>query len=208
MVLVKDIMVTRAAIVAILIVSGGLYARGAGSRDVPVPHAPLAGMPCGIDGWRCAGDTPLDRESLEILRVDDYINRSYVDPKGQPASLFVGYYASQRQGDTIHSPLNCLPGSGWEPISSSSVDLGRDGLHLPANEVVVQKALDREVVVYWYQGRGRRIAGDYMNKVWLVIDAMRLHRSDGGLVRVVAPTSRLAEGFARAVTPQLSNYLP
>jgi EpsI family protein len=165
-------------------------------------------MPCAIDGWRCAGDTPLDRESLDVLRVDDYLNRGYIDPDGRSAALFVGYYASQRQGDTIHSPLNCLPGSGWEPISSRAVDFGEHARRLPANEVVVQKGLDRQVVVYWYQGRGRRIAGDYLNKFWLVVDAMRLNRSDGGLVRVVAPTQDAAEGFARAVAPRIKAFLP
>jgi EpsI family protein len=204
----EDVMVGRAAIVALVVCTGGLYARGAGSRDVPVPHAPLAGIPCAIGDWRCAGDSPLDRESLDVLRVDDYINRTYLDPRGGPAALFVGYYASQRQGDTIHSPLNCLPGSGWEPIDSASIDLGQEGVHLPANEVVVQKGLDRQVVVYWYQGRGRRIAGDYANKAWLILDAMRLHRSDGGLVRIVAPTASAAERFALALTPRLSAYLP
>jgi EpsI family protein len=203
----EDIMAARAAILAVVIFAGGLYAR-VGSRDVPIPHAALASLPCSIDGWRCAGDTPLDRESLAILRVDDYINRTYVDPEGRPAALFIGYYASQREGDTIHSPLNCLPGSGWQPIGSSSVDLGQNGLRLPASEVVIQKVLDREVVVYWYQGRGRRTAGDYANKAWLVLDAIRLHRSDGGLVRIVSPSAAVAEQFARALAPRLTPYLP
>ena len=201
-------MVARAAIVAVVVLLGGAYGRHAGSHDVPAPRTPLADMPCAIDGWRCAGDTPLDRESLDVLRVDDYLNRGYVDPAGRPAALFVGYYASQRQGDTIHSPLNCLPGSGWEPISSRAVDLGEHASRLPANEVVVQKGLDRQVVVYWYQGRGRQIAGDYLNKFWLVVDAMRLNRSDGGLVRVVAPSPDAAEGFARAVAPRIQAFLP
>jgi EpsI family protein len=204
----EEIMAARAAILAVVIFAGGLYARDGGSRDVPAPHAVLAGLPCPIEAWRCVGDTPLDRESLDILRVDDYLNRTYLDPKGSPAALFIGYYASQRQGDTIHSPLNCLPGSGWQPIGSSFVDLGQNGVHLPANEVVIQKALDRAVVVYWYQGRGRRTAGDYANKAWLVLDAIRLHRSDGGLVRIVSPSAAAAEQFARALAPRLTPYLP
>lgn len=201
-------MVARAAILATLITVGGVYARTAGTHDVSVHRASLSQMPCVVDAWQCSGDTPLDRESLEVLRVDDYLNRSYVDRDGRRAALFVGYYASQRQGDTIHSPLNCLPGSGWEPLRSASVDLSRDGVPLPAKEMLVQKGLDRQVVVYWYQGRGRRIADDYMNKLWLVVDAMRLGRSDGGIVRVVAPGADAAERFARAIAPRLSAYLP
>ncbi len=201
-------MAARAAILALVIAGGGLYARQAGSREVHVPRAPLAALPCAIETWRCTQDVPLDRESLDVLRVDDYVNRGYHHPDGRAAALFVGYYASQRQGDTIHSPLNCLPGSGWEPIATTSVDLGRDGLRQPADEVVVQNALDRQIVVYWYQGRGRRIADDYVNKFWLIVDAMRQHRSDGGIVRVIASTPGAAEAFARDVAPRLSTYLP
>lgn len=201
-------MLARAATIAVVICAAGAFARGAGSREVSVSRSALAAMPCAVQTWRCTGDTPIDRESLDVLRTDDYLNRGYVDASGRPAALFVAYYASQRQGDTIHSPLNCLPGSGWQPVDRRSVDLGRNGAHLPATEVVVARALDRQVVVYWYQGRGRAVAGDYLNKFWLVVDAIRLHRSDGGLVRVVAPSAESAERFARAVAPRLSMFLP
>ncbi len=39
-------------------------------------------------------------------------------PATVPVGLYVGYYASQRQGDTIHSPQNCLPGAGWQPVET------------------------------------------------------------------------------------------
>lgn len=201
-------MIARAAILSLVILGGGVYSRNAGTLDRPVPHAALAQLPCDIDAWRCAGDVPLDRESLSVLRVDDYVNRSYVNSARGSAALFVGYYASQRQGDTIHSPQNCLPGSGWQPVSSSRVTLRTADGDLRANELIVEKNLDRQAVVYWYQGRGRTIASDYANKFWLVADAIRLHRSDGGLVRIVAPSMPEAEAFARAIRPYLGSYLP
>jgi EpsI family protein len=200
--------IARAAILSALILAGGAYSRNAGALDRRIPHVPLAQLPCEIDAWRCGRDVPLDSESLSVLRVDDYVNRSYVDRAGASAALFVGYYESQRQGDTIHSPQNCLPGSGWQPVSSSRVTLrDRDG-ELPANELIVEKNLDRQVVLYWYQGRGRAIASDYANKFWLVADAIRLHRSDGALVRIVAPDAAAAEAFARVIRPRLGAYLP
>jgi len=201
------VVIVRAALLASLILAGGVYARGAGSREITVPPPKLSELPCRVDAWRCTADVPLDRESLAVLRVDEYLNRVYVGPNGN-ASVLIGYYASQRQGDTIHSPQNCLPGSGWQPLTTTVVDLGRDGDHLPANEMIVQKSLDRQVVVYWYQGRGRRIANDYANKFWLVFDAIRLHRSNGAIVRVVAPTAPLAERFARALSPSVTSLLP
>jgi EpsI family protein len=142
-----------------------------------------------------------------------------VNAAGQPVSLYVGYYASQRQGDTIHSPQNCLPGAGWQPVEGGSAPLDVGGRRLTVNRYVIQKGLDRQVVLYWYQGRGRVIANEYANKFWLMLDAARLHRSDGALVRVVAPVVRSANGsltaadgaaadFTRAVFSRLSTHLP
>jgi EpsI family protein len=79
----------------------------------------------------------------------------------------------------------------------------------------IAKGVDRQLVLYWYQGRGRIVSGEYANKAWLMFDAARYGRSDGGLVRVITPvwTTReaaLAEAssFATALLPQLSRYLP
>ncbi len=199
--------IARAAVLSAVIVGGGLYARS-GGRERPVSRTPLASIPCVLDAWRCTGDSALDADSLAVLRADDYVNRGYVDRDGHTAALFVAYYDSQREGDAIHSPQNCLPGSGWEPLTTARVNLGLDGAPSPANEMIVQKALDRQVVVYWYEGRGRRIADEYLNRFWLVVDAVRLHRSNGALVRIVSSTAESSERFARAVSPHLSSYLP
>jgi EpsI family protein len=127
----------------------------------------------------------------------------------------VGYYGNQRSGDSIHSPQNCLPGAGWLPVSSGPARIG----HGPAAETVtryeIAKGLDRQVVLYWYQGRGRVVSGEYANKAWLMLDAARYGRSDGGLVRIIGPVVTTPEealselsSFAAAILPRLSGYLP
>jgi len=209
----------RAALLAAMVLAAGAYGGRAGALEHPVDRVPLRNLPCGVGEWRCAGDTPLDRDSLAILRVDDYVNRTYVDPSGRALSVYIGYYASQRQGGTTHSPLNCLPGSGWQPTASDRISVAAPGLTFDANRIVVQRALERQVVLYWYQGRGRVVAGEYANKFWLMADSMRQHRSDGALVRIVAPAmsadaaglasaTAAAEQFARMIQPRLSPYLP
>jgi EpsI family protein len=129
--------------------------------------------------------------------------------------VYVGYYASQRQGDTMHSPQNCLPGAGWRPIESSYLDLPIEGGARRINRYVIQKGLDRQVVLYWYQGRGRVVANEYVNKLFLMWDAARLNRTDGGLVRIIAPAvagvaeaSSTATRFATALMPSLMERLP
>jgi EpsI family protein len=212
-------MMFRAAAVAIVILAGGAYASRAQAPDRQVARTPLAALPCEVDRWRCASDTPLDRKTLAVLGVDDYVNRAYRDEGRHAIGVYIGYYGSQRQGESIHSPQNCLPGSGWQPVAAGRTTLDAAGTTLPVNSYVVQKDLERQVVLYWYQGRGRVIANEYANKLWLMLDQARLHRSNGALVRIVAPVagqdeaalrsaSASAEQFARALYPRLSPYLP
>ena len=143
---------------------------------------------------------------------------------GGPAiSLYVGYYGSQRQGDTVHSPLNCLPGAGWVPTAvGRRTLLVADSGHtrsIEVNRVLIQKGLDRQLVLYWYQGHGRVIASEYWGKAYLVVDAIRMNRTDGALVRVMVPlrddgkhaeaaADGAAESFARALFPLLGHHLP
>ena len=211
-------MIGRASVLAALILSAGLYSSRAGD-EVTAPREPLANMPRTLGVWSNPVDVPLEREVREVLGVEDYINRTYVNAAAQPVNLYIGYYASQRQGDTIHSPQNCLPGAGWQPVEGNAMALDVDGRRITVNRYVIQKGLDRQVVLYWYQGRGRVIANEYANKFWLMLDAARLHRSDGALVRVVAPVLRSANGslaaadaaaagFTQAMFPRLPRFLP
>jgi EpsI family protein len=87
------------------------------------------------------------------------------------------------------------------------------------NDFVIEKGLDRQVVLYWYQSHGRVVASEYWGKIYTVVDAVRLNRSDGALVRLVVPIASAtpeaqakaeasAVAFAQALFPQLGRYLP
>jgi len=212
-------MMVRAAILSGVILAGGAVARVAQTPDRPIERTPLSSVPCAVDRWSCAGDTPLDRKTLAVLGVDDYLNRVYRDESSRAIGLYIGYYGSQREGESIHSPQNCLPGSGWQPVSSMRTTIDAAGTPLPVNRYVVEKGLERQVVLYWYQGRGRVVADEYLNKFWLMIDQATLHRSNAALVRIVAPAagaddqalriaSASADQFVRALYPRLSPHLP
>jgi EpsI family protein len=215
-------MIARAVVLSAVILAGGAVARTAQTPERPIARTPLASVPCTVDRWSCDGNTPLDGKTLAVLRVDDYLNRTYRSDSastGQSVGLYIAYYGSQRTGESIHSPQNCLPGSGWQPVSAERSTLDVGGTSLPINRYVVQKGLDRQVVLYWYQGRGRVVANEYLNKFWLMIDQARLGRSNAALVRIVAPAtgsddqalqmaSASADRFARAIYPRLSPHLP
>ena len=52
---------------------------------------------------------------------------------------------------------------------------------------MIQKGLDRQLVLYWYQSHGRVVASEYWGKFYLVRDAVRMNRTDAALVRVIVP---------------------
>jgi EpsI family protein len=211
-------MLIRAGVLSLLIVSAGLYATRVVGSERPVEREMLASLPAELGAWRAMGDSPIDDDVLAVLGVDDYVNRIYVRPATPPVSLYVGYYASQRQGDTIHSPQNCLPGAGWQAMDFSRRSFDVGGKALTVNRYLIQKATDEQVVLYWYQGRNRVVANEYSNKLWLMVDAARLHRTNGSLVRVIAPVGNATGGvagadaattqFASVLYPHLSPYLP
>ena len=207
-------MIARASIAVVLLLSASVISsRTIRADEARIPREELGTLPSVIAGWQ-GRSAPLADDVLSQLGVDDYVNRTYVKD-GAPIGLYIGYYSSQRQGDTIHSPQNCLPGAGWHPVSSTIREINADGRTVRVNEYVIEKGLSRQVALYWYQGRGRIIANEYANKALLMFDAATLHRTNGGLVRVLAPvsistdeTKKEATAFAVALFPFLDRYLP
>jgi EpsI family protein len=176
---------------------------------------PLAEFPTQLGAWRQAGaDTRFDRATEEVLRADDYISRDYVQPDMRArANIYVGYYRTQRTGATYHSPLNCLPGSGWilnEPGTERIAPVGGQVAPFDANRYVIQNGNNRFVMLYWYQGRGRAVASEYWDKIYTVLDSARRRRSDGSMVRIMLPISgsdQDALGAARNIAAELAPHL-
>ena len=186
--------------------------------EARVERRNLSDFPQTIGVWQRTGvDQILDDETLEVLRASDYLLRDFrKSTTGQAANFYVGYYASQRTGATYHSPLNCLPGSGWtlsEP-GKATVALP-DGTSFVANKYVIQNGEYKSLMIYWYQGRGRNVASEYWGKVYTVLDSVRLRRSDGAMVRVTVPignseatAEQAAIEFASAASALLPEFVP
>jgi EpsI family protein len=208
-------MLTRSLVAAALIVSAGIYASGASAPERRPSRIPLSTVPMALGSWAGQESNPLADDVVAQLGVDDYLNRRYAIDGGTPIAVYIGYYASQRQGDTIHSPQNCLPGAGWQPVFSDRAHVSVGGASIPVNRFIIQKGMDRQAVFYWYQGRGRVVANEFANKAWLMLDAARLRRTDGGLVRlmtnvIATPEASFASlaAFSAALYPHLSTHLP
>jgi len=213
-------MLRRALVLLVLLLSSSSLIAYASRSKVVIAGVDLEALPFEIDRWTGVSAGRFDDRTLAILGADQYINRTYRSAMPGPISLYVGFYASQREGDAMHSPLNCLPGSGWEPLEQSratlplSADSSRP-LPVEVNRLIVQKGAVRQLVLYWYQAHGRVVASEYASKALTILDAISMNRSDGAIVRIMVPVAQdqsapdaAARQFAAAVFPHLTAALP
>jgi EpsI family protein len=199
--------------------------------EAPLSRKPFSDFPLQLGGLE-GRELGMEGEVLDLLKLSDYMMRVYVRSSLEPPRagafegrtrqtaaplwLYVGYYASQRTGATYHSPKNCLPGGGWVFKSSETVSgllPGRPAATI--NRVVIEKGFDRQLILYWYQDRGRIVASEYAAKGYLILDATTRNRTDGSLVRVSTPivgsedeAFRHAAAFVEATFLPLSEHLP
>lgn len=209
----------RYVLLLALLIGGGLFIHlWERAGEARVSRRALKEFPAQLGQWRQDGrDQRFDPEVENVLLADDYVSRNYAMPDGRLVSVYVGYYATQRTGVTYHSPLNCLPGSGWtlqEParVLIKSPDGSRS---FEANRFIVQNGSDRQLLIYWYQGRGRAVASEYWDKVFTVIDSARRRRSDGAMVRLMTSAVRsetealrIASDLAGEMMTQLPAFVP
>lgn len=208
----------RFAIVLTAIVAVGALVNGwAYLGEAHVDRKDLKSFPERIGNWQQAGaDMQFDSATLKVLRATDYLMRDYRRNDGRRANFYVGYYATQRDGATYHSPLNCLPGSGWTMNEPGKITISTvDGRSFIANRYIIQNGDARSAMIYWYQGRGRVIASEYWGKVYTVIDSVRLRRSDAAMVRVSVSVTgseqeamQAAAELAGTASPALSEFVP
>lgn len=208
---------------SILILGSGIYVNDRillHAQSVPLKE-PLSALPLNLNEWS-GEDHPFEEKTVKVLGVTDYVNRLYVaQDRVSAVWLYAGYYGSQRTGTTYHSPKNCLPGSGWEIMTLEELTVpmaSMQGMTEQAiNKVIVQKGFERQLILYWYQDRGRIITSEYWAKIYLIWDSITTGRTDGAMIRVSVPIPRgegpeqaldLAIQYIHQVSPFLVEYLP
>ncbi|HEX6505105.1 MAG TPA: EpsI family protein [Terriglobales bacterium] len=205
--------------VVALLFSAALMLQGRSKKEIIPARLPLSQFPRDLGSW-AGTDVSIDKETLDVLGPGDFLLRVYQNQLTPEPSvdLFVAYFPSQRAGDTIHSPKNCLPGAGWRAVDSRRITLSFPGApSFPANRYLIARGEERELVVYWYQAHDRALASEYWAKFYLIADAIRMNRSDGSLIRLATPLmprERVEDvdnrvfRLATQVVPLLNSYVP
>ena len=194
-----------------------------GDQDKVVASRPLSELNFNL-GMRTAVDIPISAEQLEILGKGDFLNREYhstSDATGSdrtPIGLYIAYFPTQRTGQSIHSPQNCLPGAGWTFLSSGVTEFTDDtGKVYRVGDYLITNGTSSQEALYWYQMHGRSIASDYQAKAYTLADSIRYGRTDAALVRIITPVTpgedrndarNRAITFAKQLTPLLPAYVP
>jgi len=140
---------------------------------------------------------------------------NYQSPDNDFVQLYIGYYESQKEGDLIHSPKNCMPGAGWNIVDSGieKVDIGEKTIKVI--RLNLKKGSSEQTVLYWFHSRGRIISSEYFQKIWLVIDSVTKRRTDGSFVRLITPVKEsreksleLLKDFTAEIFPYINEYIP
>lgn len=206
-----------AAALAVLLVAGVAVQLVGHREELRPERTQLTAFPLALEAWR-ASEGRLDTQVEVGLGVDDYLLADFRRSPGEAVNFYVAYYGSQRKGASPHSPQVCIPGGGWLISSLDRVGLDLAGtVGFEVNRVIISRGGQRQLVYYWFEQRGRRIASEYWMKWYLLVDALLRNRSDGALVRVTTPIGsfesvqdaerRLTE-FARLAVPRLAVHVP
>ena len=212
-----------------LMVSGlflalNLYTYNFLARDAVIPDRTLfKEFPDQLGDWSCLEREYMDDSIVRNLGVTDYLICNYARPSPPGfANVYVGYHASQvreegggARENSIHPPVHCLPGSGWDIIQNETVHLEMPGLpngRGTAKRLIIARGKLRQLVYYWYQSRGRMISQDWEKVVYVGWDRAVRKRTDGSLVRITVPIVRddvdTADSTFRDLTREVVALLP
>jgi exosortase D (VPLPA-CTERM-specific) len=189
-------------------------------REETLPQRqPFFDFPMKVGSWE-GRSSVMDKKYVETLRFDDYLLADYRTPDSPSVNFYIAYYNSQKKGQSAHSPKTCIPGGGWEITSFQSMMIDETdpiGNPLMVNRVTIQKGDNKQVVLYWFQQRGRMLTNEYLVKFYLFWDALTRNRTDGALIRLTAmvppgmsedSVAKPLATFARTVFPLLAKYIP
>lgn len=210
----QSIKTWRFFILYILLGIAALYVHTRSEASVPV-NKPLDLFPQRAGDWVMTGQARFDERVLAVLLPTDYLSRSYRNAQGERVSLYIGYHDGGPNSGPIHSPKQCLPGSGWNRLHAESRDLEVDQGQMSYVQAVYQKDTQKQMFLYWFQVRDRFITNEYALKLAMAKNSFLDNRRDSSFIRLSvmideseAEARRVGEDFIRAFLPAIRESLP
>lgn len=173
----------RFLIVYFLVLAAALFIHQ--KRDYIIPKVqPLASIPVQHGDWTMIKQAYFDKRVLAVLLPTEYVSRTYEDSQGNKVDLYVGYHNGAPGTGGIHSPKNCLPGSGWYRVSEEVQKLSLEKKSFSMVSAVYQKDRSNELFLYWFQVRGKTLTNEYSLKLAEITGSMFHNRRDTAFIRI------------------------
>lgn len=206
-----------AAIGLLFIVSGFALRNTPSTANLP-ERARLENFPMDIAQWR-GQQQFLSSEIMDQLWADDYVSAVYHNPgSANRIQLLIPFYEYQGTRHTAHAPQSCLLGGGFDLLKSEErLLVTGSGMPLTIRTLLLKQGNTQVLGAYFFFQRGRVITSPWMNKFYLMWDALTLQRTDGALVRVelhMAPGQSKEDAFAilssflKEIWELLPEYVP
>lgn len=180
---------TRFTVVVLLLTGTMIFQQNHARHEPGSSGKPLATFPMQVAGWG-GTDVPLTPDVLKTLGKGDFLLRVYQDRAAvrPDVDLWVAYWPNQQAGIRRHVPQDCLTGSGWSIVESDTTTFSLpDRRSFQVNRYLISRGSERQLVAFWFWARGRRIASEDRADFYLVLDSLRLNRSDDALIRINTP---------------------
>ncbi|SDB57978.1 EpsI family protein [Desulfonatronum thiosulfatophilum] len=185
------------------------------AATTPPINKPFHQFPTHHADWKMVSSYDFSDNVMEILKPTDILNRTYIRKGERPVDLHIGYYDGGKGTGVIHSPKHCLPGGGWQVISSErlTMTIGTENVNMV--QAVYQLGETREVFLYWFQTRDRSLNNEYSLKLAEVTGSLLHGRRDTAFIRIstrydgdLEQGLRRTRDFASDFYPVIREFLP
>ena len=184
--------------------------------NVAVPvNKPLTNISSSPGEWTMVKQTRFNAQVLEVLKPTDYLYRVYKDSAGNKVTLYLGYHSGGPDSGQIHSPKQCLPGSGWFELSEVKRTLQVAGKELPFIQAVYQNGAQKELFLYFFQVKGQILSDEYSLKLAEITNSILYNRKDSAFIRISVPflddqseAAIVGERFLTKIYPHIISVLP
>lgn len=150
------------------------------------PKVPLKDVVSNVRQWTLIASSPLGSPIIESLKLDDYVNNTYVSREGR-VSLYIGYYTSQEDVGAAHSPLVCYPGQGWQLSGGRNASAAIGSYRIHFRQMIAAQGGRKELVIYWFQAYDKTSPGTFMQKIHALWAKYRHSASCNAFVRIIVP---------------------
>lgn len=210
----QSIKTWRFIVLYILLGLAAVYVHTRSEASVPV-NKPLDLFPQRAGDWVMTGQARFDERVLAVLLPSDYLSRTYENSQGERVSLYIGYHDGGPDSGPIHSPKQCLPGSGWNRLDDEARTVSVDGRSVDYVRATYQKDAEKQMFLYWFQVRDQFLTNEYALKFAMAKNSFLDNRRDSSFIRLSVmigddedEARRIGEDFIAAFLPAIQESLP